>query len=366
MNFKVSLIKSLEFMNLITNKLIIKKQINYQAEFKKIALISTKPLGIGDLIMSTPFIKTLRKSFPKAKLHLITDKDLFEQVDELDKIHLVKGSLTSLKKEFSKLKKENYDLAIIMNRGVNQYIYAKALKPRFVLGYFGGFEVLSNFKLKKHLKFDKNGHFSYMALNIASSLGLNLEKSLIKPKFSEKTKQNVQKFVNSLNLDKKKTIALNPFVLWESRRWDEKNYIKLIEKLNNKFNVILYGGSDAVDLNQEIEQKSKYKLYNITGKLNLKESLEILNYVDLFISADAGPMHFAFMMNIPTISFFGPVNPNQRLPIINGKNKAFWDKPKQMYNYESEYIDYKLNGLNKIKVENVYKEINKFFKEGRF
>ncbi|MDD3175235.1 MAG: glycosyltransferase family 9 protein [Candidatus Nanoarchaeia archaeon] len=363
---KVFFVKLLESINLIKNKLTFKKKINYQKEFKKIALISTKPLGIGDLIMSTPFIKTMRENFPNSKLHLITDKDLFDKIDELNKIHIVNGDLISLKKEFSKLSEEKYDLAIIMNRGVNQYYYAKALKPRFFLGYFGGFQILANFKLKNHLKFNKTEHFSYMALNIASSLDLKLEKSLIEPKFSEQTKKSVEKFVKSLNLDKKKTIALNPFVLWESRRWDEKNYIRLIEKLNDKFNLILYGGPDAVELNYKIEKQSKYGVHNITGKLNLKESIYFLKYVDLFITSDCGPMHFAFMMKTPTISFFGPVNPNQRLPLIQGKNKAFWDKPKKMYNYESKYIDDELNGLNKIKVENVYKEINKFFKEGRF
>ena len=218
---KVFIVRRLENILFFQNKFVNEKEIDYQKEFKKIALILTKPLGIGDLIMCTPFIVSMRKGFPKAKIYLITDKLIFDNVKELDKIIYVKGNLKELNNEFDKLKKEKYDLGIVMTRGINQAFYLNKLKPRFKLGYLGGYKILSNFKLKNEgLYFNKKEHFRNMSLKIARSLGIKECRELLKINYSKEVKRSVDKKFNNLGLDnKKKTIGVNPYVLWETRRW---------------------------------------------------------------------------------------------------------------------------------------------------
>ncbi|CAB3289273.1 Glycosyl transferase family 9 [Methanocaldococcus lauensis] len=376
---KYIIVKVLEFLFYIRYKFSPKKCVDYQKEFKKIALICTKPMGFGDLIMDTPFIKTLRKYFPDAEIHLITDKDIFDKVNELDKIIVVKGGIFSLMKEFYKLRKEKYDLGIIMNRGVNQTFYLEILNPKYKLGYLGGWKILANFKLKKDdLIFTRNEHYWNMALKIAESLGIEeVDEKLISVDFSADVKKNVEKIVNTLKLDKnKKTVVINPFVLWKTRMWDKDNYVKLIEEIHKDFNIILYGGPDAIEIVNYIKKKLEKKgifVNDVAGKLNLKEAIYFLKFADLFITSDSGPMHFAFLMRTPTLALFGPVNPRHRLP-KNFKEYRIYDylwyndyKPlKKFYNYEYEYIDRDVEGLNVISVEDVKNKIYKFFKNGRF
>lgn len=372
MNFKVKL---LEKYSEFKYSLVSKPEINYQKEFKKIALVLTSPLGLGDLVMMVPVINSFRKNFPKAKIHLITDRDLFDKVSFVDEIKIVKGSLLGLRKEFSKLSSENYDLGVVMARAVNQSLYVDCLKSRFKLGYLGGYKILSNFKLVNYdLNFDKSVHFSSNSLKILESLGLKVDTDLVDVDFDSKLKIKVKKFYDSLKFDKKKkVIALNSYVLWGSRRWDENNYIGLVKRLHNKFNFVLVGGPDAIELNTKIENellKNGIVVKNITGKLKIKESVYFTKFVDLFIASDSGPMHFALLMKTPTLAFFGPVNPMHRLPLKSkGKSDYLWYKDYddcKMYDYESEHIEEKLNGLKAISVSDVEKKVLKFFKDKRF
>jgi len=369
----------LNFLFYIKYSFLPKKKIDYQKEFNKIALICTTPLRFGDLIMNTPFIKNLRRSFPKAEIHLITDKDIFDKVKELNKIIVVKGNIFSLMKEFYKLRKEKYDLGIVMNKGINQVIYLEILNPRYKLGYLGGWKILSNFKLKREgLRFTKKEHYWNMALKIAKSLGIDdLEEELIKIDFSEKIKKNVEKVIKNLKIDKnKKIIVISPFVRWKTRMWDKDNWVKLIEEIHEDFNIILYGGPDAIETINYIKNKLKQKnifVEDVAGKLNIKEAIYFLKFADLLITSDSGPMHFAFLMRTPTLALFGPTKPIYYLP-KNFKKYKIYDylwyhdyKPlKTFYNYEFEYINKEVEGLKAIPVKDVKKKIYQFFERGSF
>lgn len=373
MKLKIFIIKLVELLLYFFYRFSIKKKIDYNKEFKKIALIMTNPLGIGDLIMSTPYIKTMRKNFPNSEIHLITDKDIFdvESVTELDYIHIVKGDLISLKNDFKLLSRENFDLGVIMNRGINQFLYLNYLKTKYKLGYMGGFSILANFKLEKTITFNKNSHFSMMSLNIAKALNLKIEKSLIKTVYSQKILDGVDRKLNSIRFDKNKPIiGLNTNVQWESRRWDEKNYIKIVKRLHKKFTFILLGGpGDDVKLNKFISnelKKNNIEIIDLSGIFSLKESIFFMSKLDYLITADSGPMHFALMMRTPTLGLFGPVNPIHRLPMTRNLSSALWyqdyKKVGSSYNYESEYIDKEMEGLKAIPVNDVEDTIVKFFK----
>lgn len=349
---------------------------DYEKEFKKIALIVTKPLGIGDLIMMTPVIKSFRINFPKSKIDLITNHDIFDKLDEVNNIIIVKGSNKDLIKEFKQLSSNNYNLGVILARAINQSIYLDKLSPKYKLGFISSKKIDSNFKLVRNdLVFENDVHFTENSLKIIDSLGMKKYYDLVEPKFSKEIIKNVKDYFSSLNLDKnKKTIAIVPYVLWESRRWSEYNFIKLIKKLHANYNIVLYGGPDAVELNSKIIDKlgnDNVEIIDTTGKLKLKESLYFLKLCDMVVCNDSGPMHFSTIMKTPTVAFFGPVKPNHRLPMKNDSLfYGFWlgeyRKNIKMYDYNKELVDKSMDGLKEIPVYDVYNKIIKFFKDKRF
>ncbi|USN45013.1 MAG: glycosyltransferase family 9 protein [Candidatus Woesearchaeota archaeon] len=354
-----------------------KQQDVSYASFKRIALLLTSPLGIGDLLMDTPFLATLRKELPNATIELITDKQIFEQIDEVDAIHSIKGNTFALRKQCKTLAKRNYDLVVVMNRAINQTFLAQALAPRHLLGYLGGFTVQATFKLKKEqLAFTKQEPYRNMALHLAEALDLKTTTTLIKPKFSSKTVSRVSAFYKKLSLDRnKKTLLVNAYTLWESRNWAKESYVQLLAKLHAKVNIVLFGGPDAKDTNEYIKialAKKGITAYDVAGKLTLPEAMYFTSLVDVLLTSDSGPMHFALMMRTPTLALFGPTNPMWYLPegFENDRTIDYvWYadyKPCKMYNYESKLIDASLAGLHAIPLLAVEKKLRTFLKTGGF
>ena len=66
---------------------------------------------------------------------------------------------------------------------------------------------------------------------------------------------------------------------------------------------------------------------NLMGLTDLPELMELLKISNLLFTNDSGPMHFAAALGIPTISLFGPTDPDKTGPF--GKNhKVFQSQEK--------------------------------------
>ncbi|NJL43897.1 MAG: glycosyltransferase family 9 protein [Nitrosarchaeum sp.] len=366
---------SMGYITELISVLRSKPEIDYCKEFGKIALISTFPLGFGDLVMDAPFMQSLRRAFPKAKITLITDKELFTKNSFLDAVIRMRGGYYELYKQFRRLRSKKYDLAIVMNRSYNQSLYMQGLAPRYVLGYYGNFKVLSNFKLRNTEKWTpRKDHYWDMALKIADALGIRRVETLPELNVTAEIKKKTGAILKAAGYSAKwNTIFVNTFAAWDSRRWKEENYVDLIERIHGVCDIFLFGSKGDVWLNDYIKKELKKRnvqVKDVTGKFNLLEAYYAISKASLFLTPDVGPMHFAFMSKTPTLALFGPINPEHRLPKKKSTIiKALWHLDHQRggeYTYHYSYRDSSMNGMPGITVDMVEKEIRTFFRKGRF
>src|SRR5215216_4403784 len=83
--------------------------------------------SIGDIVLTTPVIRCLKKQVPDAEVHYLT-KDSFRQVVEhnpyIDKLHVLAHSRELMIHE---LKEENYDVIIDLHHNVRTLAVKKEL-----------------------------------------------------------------------------------------------------------------------------------------------------------------------------------------------------------------------------------------------
>jgi ADP-heptose:LPS heptosyltransferase len=331
---------------------------------ESIILVCTRPLGIGDLIMDTPFILTLRKAYPQARIDLLTDKDILVEDRSITRIHLLPKDREAKATLVKGLREERYDLAIVMNRGLPQQWLARRLKPRHLVGYLAGSQVRATFPLKERNGFIKEEHFWNMALKIGRSMGMKPVKRLIPLRFNAETERKVKELLREafpLRKRKRPLIIISPYVLWESRKWDEHNYVRLIKALRGRYDIMMVGTTQPQELLtlQTIKRGLGDGIPVITG-LKLKESACLISKADLFISSDCGPMHLAFATGTKTLSIFGPVKPEYRLPPRKKKHVALWAPQEEMYNYDHETVNERT--IQGIDVESVIEEADRMLK----
>ncbi len=107
-------------------------------------------------------------------------------------------------------------------------------------------------------------------------------------------------------------VGINPGGNWGPKRWPKEYFVKIADRLMKEFSakIIITGGSKDLLLAEEIGAGMKEKPILGCGKLNLKQFAAIAKVLDLFISADSGPLHIANAAGAKKIiALFGPTDP---------------------------------------------------------
>jgi len=70
-------------------------------------------------------------------------------------------------------------------------------------------------------------------------------------------------------------------------------------------NVLLSGIESEMDLCKSIVEGVDKEIYNLCGRISLKELVPLIKSVDLFVGNDSGPMHIAYCCETPLVTIFG-------------------------------------------------------------
>ncbi len=112
-------------------------------------------------------------------------------------------------------------------------------------------------------------------------------------------------------------IGVNPGGDRPNRRWDPDHLATVVEELLRAYpaRIVLFGGPGEEFLAKYIENHiHSPKMVSLAGKLNLNELCYIISKLDLFITNDSGPMHIAAAAGTPVVAIFGPENPMHLRP----------------------------------------------------
>src|SRR6187401_666968 len=86
--------------------------------------------SIGDIVLTTPVIRCLKKQVPDAEVHVVTRnsfKSIFEANPYVDKLHL---HHKNLKETIANLKQENFDYIIDLHHNIRTLKVKSALRVK--------------------------------------------------------------------------------------------------------------------------------------------------------------------------------------------------------------------------------------------
>lgn len=290
-------------------------------EFNKILIIRLDE--IGDVVMTTPFIRELRKNYPNAKITLIVKPQTYNLVElcpYVDKILTFKryqgrfGFFVNILKAYSFtkkfLQKEKFDLVIIPrwdtdNYGASYLAYFSQAKCRVAYS-----EKVSPVKARENKGFDKfftdviketkHLHEVERNLDVIRFLGGKISSANIEAYFEDKNKVSISQ--NSKNLQFVITTSTSSV----DKEWNIKNYIEIINRLKNKFNIdiTLIGNGERAEIQAKKLEENCNIQNNLVNKTTLRESQLILKKADIYLGADTGPTHLAATVGIKGLALF--------------------------------------------------------------
>ena len=307
--------------------------------------------GLGDSIQLIPIILSLQNTFKNLELFYISahNNHFDNKLKEYNiRVKTLKINLKyfgfrwwhffAIKKEFSKLNIDKFDLIIDLQSKLRNTLILKRVPSRnFYSSTFNFF--FSSIKNS----YSKNLDLCKMTLG-------NLEKFLnIKINY---TSYNLELLPRIYKEEAEKLLPLKDYVglsitqgnLYRKKSWPLKNFIELANKLSKKNKIpVFFVEKDKSNLIKEIKSNVPNALFpEIESNISCPALVTALSErLESAISIDNGVMHMMALSSVPMIVLFGPTNSKKFAP--TKKNIKILDS-KILYNNDE---------IKKITVEDV-------------
>ena len=276
--------------------------------------------SIGDIVLTTPVVRTLKTQLPNVEVHFATKlayAGILKENPYIDKIHTLDNSLDKL---IGTLRKESFDVVIDLHNnlrtriiklrlGVKSYSFNKLNKEKLLLTLF---------KINKL----PNVHIVDRYMETVKPLGVEMDTLGLDYFIPESDEMPLDW------LPKTHQGGFAAFVVgakFGTKRLPVNRMIELCDRINKP--VVLLGGKEDSEIGDEIEsffhktdagnsfedgldQLGKRTLiFNAVGKCNLNQSASLLKQANWVFTHDTGLMHIATAFKKPIFSIWGNTVP---------------------------------------------------------
>ncbi|MDD5069953.1 MAG: lipopolysaccharide heptosyltransferase II [Candidatus Omnitrophica bacterium] len=301
---------------------------------KKILIVRTD--RIGDVVLSTPVIANLRRQFPEAHIAFMCrpyTKELLEENPYLNELivydkHGKDKTFLSTVKFIKKIRARSFDLALILHPTNRAHIitFFAGIKRRIGWNSKAGWLLTDRLENIKHLGVLHERDYT---LSLLESVGVKVDDR----RLTVVVKDQAEKRVKALLLEKgvgatDKILLVNPSASCPSKRWPIDHFAEMINFVKDHAQVKVVLVSDKADKHFSDKLVSCCDLIDLRGAVSLSELAALINYSDILVSNDSGPVHIAAALNRPVISIFGRadkgLSPDRWRPL--GENSYFFHK----------------------------------------
>ena len=283
--------------------------------FSNILLIRFSSLG--DLVLTTPIYRELRKINPDSRLTLLTSEGfgrVLENNPHLDEIiyHHRKETRNDLKKLINQLRLQKFDLI---------YDIHNSLRSRWI-----------GWQLKRHAP--KPEHWLIEKRTLARELqirfgwgqffnGKSQREQWLEPlrrhhtgALSTKTelfpsvadKNYVKAWLNQNDLQDKPFICIGASASFPLKCWPLQNFKQLVENIiQSGVSVVLVGANGEIETEELAEYfRGSQNVFCAAGIFTILQSAALLEMANAVVANDTSIIHLAEAMRTPSIALFGP------------------------------------------------------------
>lgn len=276
--------------------------------------------SIGDIVLTTPVIRTLKTQLSDVSVHFATKKAYHQLLIEnpyLDKIHLLEEKLEPL---IAELKEERFDYVVDLHHnlrttfikarlGVKSYSYKKLNLQKWLLTTLKWGDL-------------PNRHVVDRYMDAVAPLGVKTDNLGLDHFIPEKDEVEADWLPEPY---KHGYVAVVIAGKYATKRLPQDRIIELCDRINKP--IVLLGGPDEVATGEAVEQFFQRKtgfdeydeglkalgkqaiVFNACGKFNLNQSASLVKQARWVFTHDTGLMHIAAAFKKEIFSIWGSTVP---------------------------------------------------------
>ncbi|MBF0215583.1 MAG: lipopolysaccharide heptosyltransferase II [Candidatus Omnitrophica bacterium] len=274
---------------------------------------------LGDVVLTTPAIRELRRVFPDAFIAVMVRPyagDIVKNDPHIDEVILYdkngahSGFFQTLRFAFS-LRKYRFDSAISFhpNNRTHLIFFFSGIPER------AGYDRNMPYLLTKKVPHDKQKgdmHEAEYNLDLLEKLGIPVSKDDLCPIMvtSRSEKELVDKIITEKGI-KKRFVVFHAGASCLSKIWSYENFAEVAVRTRDEFglDIVLIGSLETLSINEKIVSIVKKSVHDLAGVLSVGETAELIRRSVLLISNDSGPVHIASAVGTPNVVIFGRKDP---------------------------------------------------------
>jgi heptosyltransferase-1 len=294
-------------------------------------ILVIRPSAMGDIVMASPLIGALRRTFPGAHIAWLIEPHLAELLQSqaaLDEvIPWPKGNwrdllrqrrFLTLSREINQFRKsllrKKFDLTIDVQGLLRSRILARLSGARERVGFDSkepGRWLMTTIVSKG----PESSRISSEYLHLAQMLGLQTDPFL--PNLTV-SMENDSSAVAELT----RRGILGPFAVFcpfttrPQKHWPESHWAALSKRIREEIGVsmIMLGGPGDKAAANRIERLSEGRIANFSGPTSLGIAMALLRRASLVVGVDTGLTHMGVAFDRPTVAVFGSTCPYTEAP----------------------------------------------------
>lgn len=259
--------------------------------------------SIGDIVLTLPAIRALRRTYPQAEIHYVSKAvfaSVLSGVSEIAKVHTlenVRGGLTRL---HDSLAAEHFDLILdLHNNFRSSYLYS-AFTGRKIIR-------VKKYRIQKWLAvYGKRRSVNMVPAwqRFVDTIPTPVE--TFPEDFALAFPREAEEKAASFFEDATPTLVIAPGSAWSTKEWPIASYVSLAGLLSSAKNLRVLVIGHKKDATVAHQMQSVFPAcVDLTGKLSIIESCAVLARASLVLSVDTGMMHVAAGLDRPLLVLFG-------------------------------------------------------------
>jgi heptosyltransferase-2 len=294
---------------------------------------------LGDIVMSLPALRAVRKAFPGGKLSVLIKKELASffdgaaWIDEVIPYKLRKGffeGLSDRKTIVRELKARKFDLAVMLPNSFDAAAWPALAGIPVRAGFArDGRGVLLTHKLKPSREILEVHQVHYYLHMLKETLGIVGSVEDCVPDLNTAAVEKMRAFLDGRR--KRPGMALIALAVaaayGPAKEWQAESYARLIDLLTEKHGAecVLVGAPNEREKSERVIAQSKSGAILAAGETSVGELLALLSLCSGFAGNDSGSMHVAGVLGKPTVGIYGSTRADRTGP-LGPKTKTLYKR----------------------------------------
>ena len=267
---------------------------------------------IGDMVLSTPALKAIKRKFPDSQLFVLSSSSnalIIENNPFVDHILIYNGKkrLFGNLNLLLKLRQMRFDLSIDPS-------FSHELKTALISLLIGAQSRIGYREFGKEIGYNcavplakESIHFIDLSLGVLDPINATFMERRPEIFLTPDEERWAENQLRNVRNNGKMIIGIHPGAHYKTQRWPVEYFADIISLItrDKRGSVIIFGSEEDRELISGLAAITSVGVTIFIQK-DVRKFISLLSKCNLLICNNSGPLHAAVAMNVPTISFMGP------------------------------------------------------------